>query len=369
MSVLWVPFRSDHSNVIVAMGLVLVMTSAGATRSRAAVLGAVASAAVTFTVFDTQPYEQFTIAKQSDVATAVSLVVVGLLTGELALRMARTRRNEASATSFLGHVRDAAARLAQGEELAVFIGAVAQELVVVAGVTECEFSAEPLDEDLPVVDRSGHLDVPPGEGTVRFGLPVWALGAVVGHFVMESNTPLSLTQSRLQVAMTLADQVGAALAAQAPLPPLPPSPRHDHSDAEMPVPQLRVVSAGDVRSAGSGGATAFQGLEDLPEGVQDRKPSVVGADCAFDQQLRSRFEARDLSASEERDGHRSGAVDDHALEGGNAGPGLDAHRVHASSDPDTLAVLHRVDRSRSGDSFERGLTSRRLGIVRHRRAS
>lgn len=269
VSALWIPFRSGHSNVIVAMGLVLVMTAAGASRHRGAVLGATASAAITFTVLDTQPYEQFSIAKQSDIATAVSLVVVGLLTGELALRMARNRRNEASATAFLGHVRDAAALLAQGEELAVFIGAVAQELVVVAGVEECEFSAEALNQDMPVVDRSGLLVVPAGDQTTHFALPVWALGAVVGHFVMRSRAPVRVATSRLQVAMTLADQVGAALAAQAPLPPLPPAPGHRGNETATLVPQLRVVPAGDPVSAGSDGATMFNGLEELPERVQN----------------------------------------------------------------------------------------------------
>ena len=176
MAVLWIPLRAGHSNGAVALAMMPATTAVGAARSRPAVLGATVCAAVSFTYFDTQPFDRFTIAKQPDVATAVSLVVVGLLTGEVALRMARARRAEESTSGYLWRVRDAAARLAQGEELAVFIGAVAAELAAVVGGEGCEFSAEPLPAAMAVVDRSGRLDPPAAPGATAVALPVWALG-------------------------------------------------------------------------------------------------------------------------------------------------------------------------------------------------
>lgn len=59
VALLWVPFRSGHSDVIVVLALVVVFIGADAARRRAAVAGATVGAAVTFTFFDTTPYERW----------------------------------------------------------------------------------------------------------------------------------------------------------------------------------------------------------------------------------------------------------------------------------------------------------------------
>ncbi|MGH2928646.1 MAG: DUF4118 domain-containing protein, partial [Solirubrobacteraceae bacterium] len=207
LALAWVPFRVEHSNVVIALAMILATTAAGASRRRTAVVGAAVSAAVTFTYFDTIPFDRFTISKQPDVATAASLVVVGLLTGEVALRMARARRSAASASSLLDRVRGAAELLAQGEELGVFIETVAAELRELLGASTCVFSAEPLPGWVAVVHRSGALSA---HGATTDGsathtgpaLPVWALGDVVGHFLLPPGSGTS-TPDRLRVAITL----------------------------------------------------------------------------------------------------------------------------------------------------------------------
>jgi hypothetical protein len=231
----WIPFRSSHGNVEVALALVVVVAAAGTTRCRAAVLTTAAVAAATFTFFDTEPYEHFAFARQPDIATAVSLVVVGLITGELALRLARQRRVEQGAVGDLGRVRQAAALVAGGEELVVLIGAVARELTVAAGLSDCSFTTEPIDPDVAKVGRDGRLHPAAGDAATEAVLPVWALAQVVGHFVLRRPHIGRLGVAQLHLAMTLADQVGAALAVQAPPPAV------ERETGEGAVPRLRVV--------------------------------------------------------------------------------------------------------------------------------
>ncbi len=115
------------------------------------------------------------------------------------------------------------------------IGSVAEELAATLDLRDCWYSTDPLPPGTAVVDRQGYLTGDPAGPTA---LPVWGLGQVLGYFVLETRTALSVRQEQFLVAVTLADQVGAALAAQAPttapVDPVAPGP----SD---PVPTLRVV--------------------------------------------------------------------------------------------------------------------------------
>ncbi len=226
----WIPVRADQPNVLVALALVVVITGAGWTARRAAVLATAVSAALSFTYFDTEPYERFVISRQPDIETAVALVLVGVITGELALRVARQRHSERSASGDLDRVRVAASQLALGEELVVMIGAVAAQLTALLDLEDCSFSTEAVATGTAVIDRAGVL----GAGsTAEVALPVWGLGQVLGHFLLRAGNPaVPPGHDQFLVAVTLADQVGAALAAQAPPPPDP---------ADVATPHLRVI--------------------------------------------------------------------------------------------------------------------------------
>ena len=154
VAVAWIPLRSGQPNVEVGLLLVAVVTAVGVTGRRAAVVAAALSAAVSFTYFDTEPYEHFAISRQPDVVTAISLVVVGLVTGELALRVAR-QRGERSVTGDLSRIREAASLLATGEELVVMIGEVAQKLRRQLHLQDCWFEAETIPPGTLTVERDG----------------------------------------------------------------------------------------------------------------------------------------------------------------------------------------------------------------------
>jgi hypothetical protein len=225
VAVAWIPLRRHNAPVDVALALVVVITAMGASGRRSAVACAAVAAAVGFTFFDTTPYERFTVARLADVETAVLLVVVGVVTGELAVRVARQRRTDLTRTGDLGRVRAAASRLAAGEELIVMIGSVADELTRLLDLRDCWFVADAIEPGERCVGREGNLYRAGGAGPVlrsayrhtdQVALPVWGQGQVLGHFVLELPVDASLRQEQLLVAITLADQVGAALYAQAP---------------------------------------------------------------------------------------------------------------------------------------------------------
>lgn len=246
----WIPVRTSYPSVDVALALVAATAVVAVAGRRAVVIGAAAGSACGFTFFDTEPYEHFAFTHGSDVATAVLLVVVGLVTGELALRVIRQRRFDRGAGGDLGRVREAADRLAHGEELVMMIGAVADQITTVLGAAACSFSTEEEDAGLRFIDRDGSLRAParagagsrsaPAEGEPEVvALPVLSQGVVVGRFVIRPWLGAAMTRERLLVAVTLADQVGAALAAQAP--PIPPLIDPDEPVAPPPGPTLRVV--------------------------------------------------------------------------------------------------------------------------------
>ncbi|HET9691364.1 MAG TPA: DUF4118 domain-containing protein [Acidimicrobiales bacterium] len=250
----WIAFRSPQRTVVAALLLVTATLSWGAGGRRAAVVGSAVGAALGFTFFDTPPYESFAIARPPDLATAAALLVVGLLTGELAVRFVSARRFGSSTSLALRSVRGAAALLASGEELVVVLGAVAEQIVAVAALERCTYSADPLPPAMPVVGRGG--EVSPGLGG-QLALPVWALGEVVGHFLLTPRPGVVLRRDALLVAGILADQAGAALAVHALPPPLPPAPGPG-DDAVVPL--LRVVpgspAAPHRRGAAPGGRAA-----------------------------------------------------------------------------------------------------------------
>jgi Domain of unknown function (DUF4118) len=245
VAVAWVPFRHHGSSVDVALVLMIAITGAGATGRRAAVAAAAISAAAGFTYFDTAPYDRFAITRAPDIVTAALLVVVGLATGELAVRLVKQRqRGDSTSANDLTRVRKAAASLAAGDELVLMIGAVAADLQRQLNLRDCTYSADPIEPGAAWVDRDGRLrrDGEPVSWLAAMSrrrvvaLPVWGQGQVLGHFLLEPGLEPPAA-GQLLVAVTLADQVGAALFAQAPPGPADPGP----DSPPPPSPGLRIV--------------------------------------------------------------------------------------------------------------------------------
>jgi hypothetical protein len=227
VAVAWIPLRTHLPNVDLALVLVAVVAGLGALGSGAAVIVASLSAALWFEFFDTVPYEHLAIARNPDVETTLILAVVALVAGELGVRTSRHGVFVRGEREKLSTIRDTAQLVASGEELVRVIGAVAHEMTGLLGLSECRFEAGDPDPTRAQLDRSGLL-VPPARpvarapgGCAAAELPVIVQGEHIGRFVMELDSRQAPSRDRLQVAVTLADNVGAAFLAQAPPPPPP----------------------------------------------------------------------------------------------------------------------------------------------------
>jgi hypothetical protein len=246
VAVAWIPLRTRLPNTDLALILVGVIGSVGMLKHREAVIVAGISGALWFEFFDTVPYERWAIARNPDLETTVILAVVSVLGGELVLRARRYRKASRDDEENLTNVQAAAQLVASGEELVRVIESVAAQLTRLLNLTSCTFEADMADPPLPRVSRSGTVEPPDGPRLAPTEAAAMALaelavvvqGQPLGYFQLRFGGAGTPTCERLRVAVTLADQVGAAFLAQAPPPP-----------PEQPEPRLRVMRPNSERPA------------------------------------------------------------------------------------------------------------------------
>jgi hypothetical protein len=205
--------------------LVLVVVAAAATGSRAAGIFAALAATVGFDFFLTAPVHTFTITDPDDVETAVLLLLVGAAVGEIALwgrrQQAHASREQGYLDGLLGTAGAVAAGAAASGEVVDLVRA---QLVTLLHLDSARFDPAtrfglPTLTDDGTLSRGGHpVDV------TRKGLPtdtqvalrVRHGGTVYGHYLLTAATRVVRpTRNQLRVAAMLADQAGAALAADA----------------------------------------------------------------------------------------------------------------------------------------------------------
>ncbi len=216
-----VPLRDDISGANVALILVVVVALlAGTGRPVVAGLGAV-SAALAFDLCHTVPYGSFTIADHDDIETAVLLLVVAAVVGQVA---AATRRYQQIARDRDGQLRriHAMAELAVGDpEPSFMVVAVIDELTRLLHLRTCRFEPGPGPEDAPVtwVHHDGEVVHGPFRwGVATMGIPGKEVTLAVrrgehllGRFLLEPTPGHTLAPERIRTAVTLADQAVGAL--------------------------------------------------------------------------------------------------------------------------------------------------------------
>lgn len=220
-----VPFRTDLSRTNAALILVVVVVAVAALGSRTAGVVAALSAAAWYDFFLTRPYETFDISASGDVETAVLLLVVGLIVAQLA---ARARRLEVVAVTDAAHLDriHRMAALAQSANSAdTVVDHVRRELTELLGLSACRFEYGTLIGRPPRLEKDGTVTVgrhtwdidtagwPEGETELR----AYGNGHYLGRFMLTPGPgPVPPLQARL-VAVTLADQTGAALDTSGPV--------------------------------------------------------------------------------------------------------------------------------------------------------
>jgi len=209
-------------NTTAALGLVVLVVLAAAAGIRVAGVVAALSAAAGFDYFLTEPYRAFSIAEPADLEAAVLLLVVGAAVSEIAVwgrrQQSRASREQGYLDGVLSTARSVAAGHASTGEL---ISLISDQIIVLLGVDSVRF--DPASRlSLPCITDDGTLlrdrrtiDIARrGLPTdTRIAIPIRCGGRVYGHFVLTASTRVIRPgREQLEVAVMLADQVGAALA-------------------------------------------------------------------------------------------------------------------------------------------------------------
>ena len=217
--------RDALPNANAALVLVLVVVAVAAAGHRPSAIVAALSSAVWFDFFLTKPYHRFTINDREDIETAVLLVLVGVAVSEIALWGRRQQGRASRDSGYLDGVASAARMAAEGDTpSAAVVAFVSDQITHVLGVDRCVFkAANPgphprINRDGTVTREGNPIDVE------RSGMPTHDVtdivverhGRILGHFeLVSASRVVRPTLEQRRVAVTLAEQAGAAVAASA----------------------------------------------------------------------------------------------------------------------------------------------------------
>lgn len=219
-------FRDSIANTNAALVLVLLVVAAASTGVRLAGIVAALSSAVGFDYFLTEPYNTLSISDRGDIETAVLLLLVGAAVSEVALWGRRQQATASLEKGYLDGVLSTAASAAAGRSSTdELTDLVCRQIVDILRIDSCRFDPG-TRSGLPALDPSGAVTRAGRTINVaRQGLPtdskitlmVQSGGVTYGHFVLTAATRVVRpSREQLRVAVTLANQVGAALAAAKP---------------------------------------------------------------------------------------------------------------------------------------------------------
>ncbi len=221
LAMAFVPLRDDIDSANVALILVTAVVAAAVFGGRHAGATAAVVGALSFDFFYAPPYGQLRIDSQDDVETTLLLLLVGVAVGHIATRGRGARRSADERESEIKRIHRVANLAARGDEAADVIVTAQGELMSLLDLDDCRFEAPPFGTALPRLDRSGALtghefhyhrdgfELP----TVGAELPVLGRGQLLGRFVLDPKPHVGVSLEQRVVAVALADQVGAVLAA------------------------------------------------------------------------------------------------------------------------------------------------------------
>jgi hypothetical protein len=217
-----VGLRGEVQPSTIALLLMVVVVAVAAMGGRGAGAVAAVTAALAFDFFHTRPYLSLSIVSSEDAETAALLLVAGLIVGTVAGRRHTAHRSAEASRSEIRRIHRLAELVAAGEDPIDVVSACQAELTALLDLQSCHFEAPPFDISLPRLERSGGIS---GASTRRYveggfdlpsegvELPVLSRGQRVGRFVLNPTPAVGVSLEQQVVAVALADQVGAALAA------------------------------------------------------------------------------------------------------------------------------------------------------------
>ncbi len=216
-----VPLRDHLAGANEALVFVVVVVLAAAAGGR--VWGAVAAvmSAVSYDFFLTRPYQSLKIDRADDIETAVLLLLIGLVVAEVVAYARRSRRASAASSDEIERLHRVAELVAAGAPVTSVLDTACRELVTLFSLETCRFEPSPFSSELPWVERNGAV-----AGAHRrfvgnaFALPtsgaaieVLGRGQRFGRLVLVPDGVAGASLEARAVAVAIADQVGAAFAA------------------------------------------------------------------------------------------------------------------------------------------------------------
>ena len=221
-----VPLRDHTANTNIALVMVVVVVLIAVPGNLlAAAIGGI-GAGLWFDFFYTRPYYSFNISQHNDAETTILLLIVALAVGVLTAYSRRITSRFDQASYDLSSIHAVAEMVAGGAALDEVIQAVEKELRVLLSLRECWFETSLQDRPGPFIEGDGDI----AWGNIRWesskvGLPskevslmVRGQGRTFGRFILIPTVGQPVSLDRLTVAVALADQVGAAMAAAAGFP-------------------------------------------------------------------------------------------------------------------------------------------------------
>ncbi len=219
-----VPLREHIDNTNLALILVLVVVVAAIFGGRAAGALAAVTATLAFDLFLTRPFLSARIESTDDIETALILLAVGLLVGEVAARGRRARRDHEALAHAILRVHRVADEIAHDAPIATVLTLVKAELIGLLGLWDCWLERPPFGWVLPRMDRGGAVEgdehtwlargfVFPRDGVE---LPVLDRGREVARLVLLGDPDVAVSLEQRVVAIALADQLGIAVAIASP---------------------------------------------------------------------------------------------------------------------------------------------------------
>jgi K+-sensing histidine kinase KdpD len=226
LAAILVPFRTNFANTDAALAMILLVVAVAAAGNRLAGYVAAISAAAWFDFFLTRPYEQFTINRATDIETTVLLLVIGVAVTEIAVFGRRQHAAASRRAGYLDGINDAARAVASGASPATLTDRIAASLVELLSLRSCQFQYGVAGIGRPArLEHNGHVVYQGQTYDLRLvNLPadtdiellVESGGRLRGRFLMRPEPDAQPTREQLLVAVALADQAGAAMAASYP---------------------------------------------------------------------------------------------------------------------------------------------------------
>jgi K+-sensing histidine kinase KdpD len=220
-AVLLLPLRGTIDNTNTALLLTIPVLAISVVGHRWVVLIAAASAATAFDFFHTLPYYRLTMRHGADILTASLLFIVGLISGQLALRARFNQSRSRLHARDIARIHAIAELVASGEAPEFVVITVAGELRELLGVDDVQFEPAPVSTHTAQLPTLGDLAAAPHErpdhvaAPSKLALPIATAGRSWGAYILTANAGLVAPNAPRAVALTLANQVAIAIAAAA----------------------------------------------------------------------------------------------------------------------------------------------------------